>query len=171
MSLINVWVKTFGQSHVMSRNGITKKLQKLVDSYWNDVYSKAHRKKGKGKTKDVSTFMSIRHFNKNWRTKALNKTELSNGSLLDIGSKMESLTGAENIFYEDQKSEKECQISEEIDCEYEREQENVCREKNRKEQENEEKAFIEQDIDFSDTKSNMGEDITINQSLNCSGLT
>ena len=33
MSLINVWVKTFGQGHVMSRNGITKKLQKLVDSY------------------------------------------------------------------------------------------------------------------------------------------
>ena len=110
MSLINIWVKAFGQSHVMSRNAITKKLQKLGDSYWNDVYSKAHRKKGKGKTKDVSTFMSIRHFNKNWRTKALNKTGLSNGSLLDIGSKMESLTSAEKIFYEDQKSEKECRI-------------------------------------------------------------
>ena len=97
MSLINVWVKAFGQGHVMSRNGITKKLQKLVDSYWSDVYSKAHRKEGKGKTKDVSTFMSIRHLNKNRRTKALNKTGLSNGSLLDIGSKMESLTSAEKI--------------------------------------------------------------------------
>ena len=56
---------------------------------------------------------------------------------------MESLTGAEKIFYEDQKSERKCYISEEIDCEYEREKENVRRkETNRKEQENEKENDI-----------------------------
>ena len=83
---------------------------------------------------------------------------------------MKSLIGAEKILYKDQKSERECQLSEEIDCKYKREQENVCREKNCKEQENKE-AFLEQDIDFSDTNPNTGENITINQVLNCSGLT
>ena len=38
--------------------------------------------------------------------------------MFDIGVKMEELTGAEKVFYEDQKSERKFRISEEIDSEY-----------------------------------------------------
>ena len=39
-------------------------------------------------------------------------------SLVDIGKDMGKVTGKEKIFYEDQKSPRECHISEEIDLEY-----------------------------------------------------
>ena len=49
LALVDARIKSFGNGHVMSRSSISKKLEKLVDSYWNDVYNKAHMKKAKHK--------------------------------------------------------------------------------------------------------------------------
>ena len=38
--------------------------------------------------------------------------------MLDIGVKMEELTGAEKLFYEDQKGERKFRIRKEIDSDY-----------------------------------------------------
>ena len=43
---------------------------------------------------------------------------ISNGSLLDIGKKMEELSGLERALYHDQLSTRECRISEEVDFKF-----------------------------------------------------
>ena len=49
----------------------------------------------------------------NWKQK--------NNQLFDIGVNMDSLTGPEKVFYEDQKTTREGRLSQEIDMEYEEE--------------------------------------------------
>ena len=39
VALIVVWKKAFGEEHVMAKTSLIKKLEKLVDSYYNQVYS------------------------------------------------------------------------------------------------------------------------------------
>ena len=47
--------------------------------------------------------------------------DISIDSLLDIGKNMDQITGRKKGFFEDQKSKRECRLSEEIDEEFEKE--------------------------------------------------
>ena len=51
--------------------------------------------------------------------------DISIDSLLEIGKNMDQVTGREKAFYEDQKSKRECQLSEEIDEEFEEEKQEL----------------------------------------------
>ena len=41
LALVDVWTKSFGNGHVMSRSSITKKLEKLVYGYWKENHSRS----------------------------------------------------------------------------------------------------------------------------------
>ena len=45
--------------------------------------------------------------------------------MLDIGKNMDQITGRKKAFYEDQKSKRECRLSEEIDEEFEKEKQEL----------------------------------------------
>ena len=82
LALIDKWTKSFGKVNVKSRSTITRTLVKLVDSYWNAVYNKAHRKKAKHKGEEQEV-TSKRQLNKLWQEKVINKQDDTNSSLLD----------------------------------------------------------------------------------------
>ena len=48
-SLVDCWTKAFERGHVLSRPAVIKKLGKVRDSYYNEVYTKCHRKMPKHK--------------------------------------------------------------------------------------------------------------------------
>ena len=78
-ALIDIWKRSFGNDHVMSRSSVTSKLQKLVDHYYNQVYIKIHRKSDKHKkesnSKNIKTSgKSSRQLNKQWRSMTLPKS-------------------------------------------------------------------------------------------------
>ena len=50
-SLVDCWTKSFGTGHVLSRLAVIKKLEKVRDSYYNEVYTECHRKTTKHKNK------------------------------------------------------------------------------------------------------------------------
>ena len=100
LALVETWTKAFGTGHVMSRKGITNKLEKLCDNYCNKVYNKNLRQKPKHKS-----IPSLRPLNKSWRAKVINKNGDTNASLFNIGTDMDSQEGAEKMFFEDQKGE------------------------------------------------------------------
>ena len=52
---------------------------------------------------------------------------ITNNDLLDISKSPEKLTGAEEIFYKDQKTTRICRLSEHVDKEYEKEREAACK--------------------------------------------
>ena len=120
-ALMNVWTKSFGEGHRLTRKSIMKKLEKVCDSYYNEVYTKCSRKTQKRPNQPIST---IRQQNKVWRQKVINKDGDTNSSLFDIGVEMNSLTGEHQVFYQDQKSGRRFRISEEIDQEYVKQKEN-----------------------------------------------
>ena len=66
--------------------------------------------------------------------------------MLDIGKNMDQITGRKKGFFEDQKSKRECRLSEEIDEEFEKEkQEFLEKEREKKEQLSQEISFIMED--------------------------
>ena len=72
--------------------------------------------------------------------------DISIDSLLDIGKNMDQITGRKKGFFEDQKSKRECRLSEEIDEEFEKEkQEFLEKEREKKEQLSQEISFIMED--------------------------
>ena len=60
-SLVELWVKSFGADHVMTNKSVMAKLEKLVNSYFNKVYKRAHMKKEDGR---LGAGMSMRQLNK-----------------------------------------------------------------------------------------------------------
>ena len=67
VALIVVWKKAFGEEHVMAKASVTKKLEKLVDSYYNRVYSVFHCSKPRSSSKPIEK-KSLRPLNKEWST-------------------------------------------------------------------------------------------------------
>ena len=57
-SLVDCWTKAFGTRHVLSRPAVIKKLEKVRDSYYNEVYTKCHRKTPKHKNDWIPTILS-----------------------------------------------------------------------------------------------------------------
>ena len=70
----------------------------------------------------------------------------SDGGLLEIRKNMKKLASHENVFYFDQQTTRQCQLSEEIDLEFEKQQQSVQENKlKEKQQEQSEHDFIMQD--------------------------
>ena len=42
LNLVELWVKSFRADHVMTKKSVMAKLEKLVNSYFNKVYKRAH---------------------------------------------------------------------------------------------------------------------------------
>ena len=78
VALIVVWKKAFGEEHVMAKTSVIKKLEKLVDSYYNQVYSVFHCSKPRSSSKPIEK-KSWRQLNKEWSTSVDSKT----GKILD----------------------------------------------------------------------------------------
>ena len=61
-SLVDCWTKGFGTAHVLSRQAVIKKLEKVRDSYNNEVYIKCHRKKPKTRMSKSQQFVHRTRF-------------------------------------------------------------------------------------------------------------
>ena len=61
-SLVDCWTKAFGTAHVLSRQAVIKKLEKVRDSYNNEVYIKCHRKKPKTRMSKSQQFVHRTRF-------------------------------------------------------------------------------------------------------------
>ena len=121
-ALRGVWVRSFTIDHVQPRKVVKDKIIKVVKNYFNQVYNKAFRKsKKKKKAANTNTTqeipVSLRGLNKEWR--------VANNALLDIGKDTTSLKGREQLFYDDQRTNRVARLSEEIDTEYEKEQQKI----------------------------------------------
>ena len=73
IAFIVVWKKAFGEEHVMTKTSVIKKLEKLVNSYYNQVYSVFHRSKPRSSSKPTEK-KSLRQLNKESRTSVDSKT-------------------------------------------------------------------------------------------------
>ena len=90
---------------------------------------------------------------------------------MDIGKNMDQITGRKKAFYEDQKSKRECRLSEEIDEEFEEEkQELLEKEREKEEQLSQEISFIMEDDVESEVLDDSMNSVILKSSLNCSGL-
>ena len=78
VALIVVWKKAFGEEHVMTKTSVIKKLEKLVTSYHNQVYSVFHCSKPRSSSEPIEK-KSLRQLNKEWRTSVDSRT----GKILD----------------------------------------------------------------------------------------
>ena len=121
-ALIDVWIKSFGEKHVISRTPITKKVEGIIKHYHTHVYLESKRTKPKHKG-EVLLKKSVRQLNREWSLKFIswskNSKEVINvSSLLDIGSNMDQLTGDEKAFYIDQKTKRNAYLSKEIDIDF-----------------------------------------------------
>ena len=73
VALIVVWKKAIGEEHVMTKTSAIKKLEKLVNSFYNQVYSVFHRSKPRSSSKPMEK-KSLRQLNKEWQTSVDSKT-------------------------------------------------------------------------------------------------
>ena len=73
VALIVVWKKAIGEEHVMTKTSAIKKLEKLVNSFYNQVYSVFHRSKPRSSSKPIEK-KSLRQLNKEWQTSVDSKT-------------------------------------------------------------------------------------------------
>ena len=100
-ALINVWIKSFGKKHLITRTPITKKVETIIKHYQNNVYIEATRRKPKHKG-EVMLKKSVRQLNREWSRKSISwskkQKSLING-LFDIGCNMDKLTGDERILH------------------------------------------------------------------------
>ena len=108
-ALIDVWVKSFGEKHIISCTPITKKVEGIIKHYHTHVYLESKRTKPKHKHKRDVLEKSVRQLNQDWSSKFISwskhsKETVNVSSLLDIGSNMDQLTGDEKAFYIDQKT-------------------------------------------------------------------
>ena len=119
-ALINVWIKSFGKKHLITRTPITKKVETIIKHYQNNVYIEATRRKPKHKG-EVMLKKSVRQLNREWSRKSISwskkQKSLING-LFDIGCNMDKLTGDEREFYIDQQATRIGSLSKEIDTEF-----------------------------------------------------
>ena len=68
-SLIDIWQRSFGNDHVMTRIAVTYKINKIVDHYYNHVYANSHQNASKNKNQeDKRAQKSSRMLNKHWRS-------------------------------------------------------------------------------------------------------
>ena len=132
VALRDIWLKSFGEYHVLSLCAIKNRLISIMHDYNNTLLQRYRS--------DIK--FSIRSLNKEWRMKPISnsskkrgrrpggrqvKTNASvtcNNDLLDIIRFPEKLTGDELAFYKDQCSDRICRLSEHIDTEYEADKEN-----------------------------------------------
>ena len=73
VALIVVWKKAIGEEHVMTKTSAIKKLEKLVNSFYNQVYSVFHHSKPRSSSKPIEK-KSLRQLNKEWQTSVDSKT-------------------------------------------------------------------------------------------------
>ena len=74
-SLIDIWQRSFGNDHIMTRNAVTYKINKVVDRYYSHVYANLLWKASKNKNQeDKRAEKSSRMLNKQWRTMHLLKS-------------------------------------------------------------------------------------------------
>ena len=77
-------------------------------------------------------------------------------SLLNIGKNMNLITGREKDFYEDQKGMRECQLSEEIDDEFEQERQAQIKQQREEEQlQVQKESFINEEADMLELNEQM----------------
>ena len=165
-ALVDQWNKAFGEGHTITRKSVINKLEKLFDSYRNDVYLKCIRKTPRNPNDPL---FKIRNQNKIWRQKVINKKGESNFSLFDIGKDMDSLKGEEKVFYEDQQNDRRFRISEEIDEDYvRRKEEEWLKEKLEEEHRRFELEAIEDEV--LEESGNTSSHSLFNLSLNRSGF-
>ena len=73
-SLIDIWQRSFGNDHVMTRNAVTSKINKVVDHYYNHVYANSHWKASKNKNQEDKRAEKLsRMLNKQCRSMHLSK--------------------------------------------------------------------------------------------------
>ena len=100
--------------------------------------------------------------NKKWKTMLTSKRGPSNDNLMDIGANMDKLTGKRLVFYEDQKSDRNLFISEEIDTDIEQDNEDPSSIIEPDfEQNNEPSSVIEENI-IKDENNNNDTDFSLN---------
>ena len=142
-ALMRQWTAAFGEGHTLSRKSVMTRLEKVRDSYHNEVYLPCSRKTPKKINQPIPT---IRRQNKVWRDKVINKDGDTNACLFDIGVEMETLDGAERVFYDDQKTVRRFRLSQEVDEEYVKQKEDEwLRYKEQMEQEQIELEAMEDD--------------------------
>ena len=147
-AVILMWEKSFSLKYVMSRNGVIKHIEKLVQHYYNNVVSKMNRTKPKHHG-EILKPVSERSLNKEWKQSSLPirlKGDFAIDGLMDLGVEMDSLEGKEKVFYHDQKNTRICRLSVEIDDEWVEEQLVLIEnERKIKEQEEEENCVDDED--------------------------
>ena len=135
-SLISMW-------HTISIPAVTRKLELIITSYYNQVYTKGSQVKPKH---DTEVPITKRMLNKTWRLAPISDSKKSKGEKTNndlLGKDMDNITGREKIFYQDQLRERECRLSEEIDDEYKQDIQRQCKEKLEEERREEaESSFI-----------------------------
>lgn len=127
MTALNLqWQKAFGNAHVLTGESVKSKLEKTINSYYTNIYNKAHKKKSKHPSENETvSAMSIRKLNHLWTLQTLSKSGPVIRSLLDIRKNIHQLTGHEENFYEDQQTSRECRLMEKIDVEHANEIEQI----------------------------------------------
>ena len=124
MSLLDMWERSFTAKHVLRRQAVVERIQKLVSLYYTKVYNVANRSSKKFVGEDSTSTRSIRSLNNEWKKTdiqfTVNRRKISFpiNSLFDIIKDKELLTGREKCFYFDQKNERKWGLSEEIDEEW-----------------------------------------------------
>ena len=73
VALIVIWKNAFGKEHVMTKTSVIKKLEKLMKSYCNQVYSVFRHSRPRSNSKPIEK-KSLRQLNKDWRTSVDSKT-------------------------------------------------------------------------------------------------
>jgi hypothetical protein len=156
--LVSQWTKSFGPNHVLAHSTVKKKLEKLLNSYHNEVYIKSHRTAGKKKNDaEKVPKESLRRANDKWKKE--------NDRLFDIGKNMELLapTSDEAIFYHQQKQpSREGRVTEEVDADY---VEQLREEEQTIEYETEEDMDVDEAPELDSTV-----DVSLNVSVNRSGV-
>ena len=123
-----MWEKSFTSKHVLGRNAVIDRLEKLVKLYYSKVYVVSNRESKKHEYDLMLPAKSIRSINKDWKKTSIQytinrrPTSFPITSLMDIIKDKEDLKGVEKVFYHDQKNARICRLSEEIDQKWVEEQ-------------------------------------------------
>ena len=127
-ALIDMWEKSFTNRHVLGRNAVIERLEKLVKLYYSKVYVVSNRESKKHEYDSMLPAKSIRSINKDWKKTSIQYTinrrltSFPITSLMDIIKDKEDLKGVEKVFYHDQNNARICRLSEEIDLKWVEEQ-------------------------------------------------
>ena len=178
-SLINLWIKAFGENHVLKKKAVKERVQSIVTHYYNNVYAEQNRTKPKKKNV-VFVRKSLRQLNREWSDKSLAITKkqlVKIDSLFDIGVQMSDLKGDEKKFYDNLTGARlrGYRLSQEVDMEYVSEKEAEEEERRMKVEREEAEALHsncdndDDDVDMADIDCSFTSDI-LDASMNRSGL-